>query len=218
MNEDITRILAYLNNVYRIENNRFINIESSDIIYGERINVQIITIFSVSETISEELIKTWAILNGLDEHSMDDAWSRYTVHAHYEPKRTSRFLISFPEHFNIQQWVVSSANRPSMYIESKKFLGFTYSKKIKWNPIRIKFLDPIGPSTSQRLMVLIKEQLLKPFLFKIEMLDPTGVVVERWLIDKTTIKSINFGELSMDDDNIATCEMVLNINDVIQVF
>jgi predicted nucleic-acid-binding Zn-ribbon protein len=210
MNEETTRILEYLSRIYRIQNNKFIKIESDNKVYGEHIHKSIITIFSVSETISEELIKNWAILNGLDEDRMNDAWRRYHFTGlPYEPKRVNRFLVTFPEEFGLQQWVNYSASRPSMYFKTKKFLGFTYYKKIKWEPIEFNFRDPIGPSTSQALYDLITDDNLKPFNFKIELLDPTGGVVERWNIMNTTIKSIDFGHLSMDDDEMANCKMVV---------
>ena len=219
MNEETTRILDFLNRVYRVENNKIINIESGYQVYGETISSQISTIFGVSETISEELIKTWGILNGLDEQRMSDAWTRYHfIGLPYEPKRINRFLVTFPEEFGLQQWVNYSASRPSMYFKTKKFLGFTYSKKIKWEPIELNFRDPIGPSTSQALYILIRENGLKPFNFKLELLDPTGVVVERWDIMNTTIKSIDFGHLSMDENEIANCKMVVEFTNTHLLF
>ena len=35
------------------------------------------------------------------------------------------------------------------------------------------------------------------------MLDPTGVVVEKWKLEGTMITNVNFGDLSMDDDSLA---------------
>lgn len=211
MDEEITRIFNYLDSFYRLENNKFINVESGNQTYGETITPQISTIFGVSDSISELLIKTWAILNGLDENKLDDAWNivKISFGANFEPKRKNRFLVTFPEEFGLQQWVNYSASRPTMSYEIKKFLGFTYSKKIKWEPIEFNFRDPIGPSTSQALYMLLRENGLKPFNLKIELLDPTGVVVEQWNITNTTIKSIEFGHLSMDDDEIANCKMVV---------
>jgi hypothetical protein len=103
-----------------------------------------------------------------------------------------------------------------MYFEIKKFLGIIYSKKIKWKPITFVFNDPIGPSTSQSLMTSLRERIEKPFDVIIEMLDPTGVIIEQWSVKKCFIESIDFGNLSMGgDDDIATCMMTVRFDDAI---
>ena len=137
----------------------------------------------------------------------------------------NRFLITFPEHFNIPQWVVSEASRPNMTIKSKKILGFEFLKKIIWGDMQIIMTDPIGPSTSQPLMDLIhkslyeKKQIIKDkFDLKLEMLDPTGVVVERWDLSDCEFKSITFGELSHQNDNIVKITLVIKLGKVILDF
>jgi len=105
-----------------------------------------------------------------------------------EPKFENRFIVQFPEEFNIESWAVQFMNRPK----------FNFKKK-KWENIKIKFIDPIAPSTSERLMELIKSYSAglclkkKKFEIKIETLDPTGVPIETWLISECKIIEVDFG-------------------------
>jgi hypothetical protein len=50
------------------------------------------------------------------------------------------------------------------------------------------------------------------------MLDPTGVVVEKWILQGTFIQDINFGELDYSRDEIATIQCTLRMDRCIQVF
>ena len=60
----------------------------------------------------------------------------------YELKLKNRFLVEFPEQFNVQTWVVQKINKPK----------FTDGK---WEDIRVDFIDPISPSTSQSLFNIV---------------------------------------------------------------
>lgn len=105
----------------------------------------------------------------------------------YEPKLTNRFLVTFPETFDLPQWAVFSITKPKI-------------KNDKWQNITVVFTDPIGPSTSQRLFHNVScmgdAKLVLPFVFSIESLDPTGIVVEKWTITVEKIVLVDFGDLS----------------------
>jgi len=120
----------------------------------------------------------------------------------YEPKRNNRFLVEFPEQFNVQQWVVQKINKP-------KFSDG------KWENIKIEFIDPIVPSTSQSLFKIV--EFLKTnvndsktlFNIKIKSLDPTGVEVEEWVVNVEKVLTINFGELDYGDVKIQQPYLIL---------
>lgn len=120
----------------------------------------------------------------------------------YEPKRNSRFLVEFPEQFNIQQWSIQKINKP-------KF------SEGKWENIKIEFIDPIAPSTSQSLFKIV--EFLKTnvndsktlFDVKIKSLDSTGVEVEEWVVNVEKVLTINFGELDYGDDKIQQPYLIL---------
>lgn len=132
----------------------------------------------------------------------------------HEPKRVNRFLVYFPESFGLAPWIINSTNRPSMSIIPKKFLGITYKKTVKWDSIQVQLLDPIGPSSTKRIMNLIEKSILTPFTYTLEMIDPTGVVVERWNIKDCLISSVYFGELVYKNDDLLTITLIIEPNDI----
>lgn len=112
----------------------------------------------------------------------------------YEPKKNNRFLVEFPEQFDIKYWVVKKINNPK----------YTNGE---WENIKIEFNDPIDPSTSKGLYSIINFLKInygndnKIFEIKIKLLDPIGDEVEVWVISGA-ILTINFGELDYSDNNI----------------
>jgi hypothetical protein len=53
---------------------------------------------------------------------------------------------------------------------------------------------------------------------ELEMLDPTGVVVEKWIIQGTFLTSLDFGTLDYSQDAIATITCGLRMDRCIQVY
>jgi len=117
----------------------------------------------------------------------------------YEPKRENRFILRFPDELGINEWFVETAARPKLTIGTTKidFLNTsTYvAGRFEWNTISVKFRDPIGPSAAQALMEWVRlctetvtgrmgyaAGYKKPVY--LEMLDPTGVAVEKWFLEK----------------------------------
>ena len=125
----------------------------------------------------------------------------------YEPKRINRWIVKLPKEFGIESWVLSGTDRPSLIKKYFNFFGLRLSVSTEWQPITLRFRDPIAPSTSQKLMSLIKEG--KSFSYNLELLDPTGIVVEKWLIKDCIIKSVDFSSLTYDYDGFVSCIMVV---------
>jgi hypothetical protein len=53
---------------------------------------------------------------------------------------------------------------------------------------------------------------------ELDLLDPTGVVVEKWVLQGTMITTANFGDLAMDDDSLADISINLRPDRCILVF
>ena len=151
----------------------------------------------------------------------------------YEPKRQNRFIVRFPSSLGINEWYVTSAARPSAKINATEipFLNTsTYvAGKFSWDTMRVTFKDPIGPSASQALMEWFRlhaESVTGRMGYaagykkdiELDMLDPTGVVVEKWILQGTFIQDINFGELDYSRDEIATIQCTLRMDRCILVF
>jgi len=137
----------------------------------------------------------------------------------YEPKRNNRFILRFPSELGINEWFVESAARPHITIQSTEiqFLNTsTYvAGRFTWGEINVTFRDPIGPSASQALMEWVRlcaESVTGRMGYAVgykrnvdlEMLDPTGVVVEKWILEGTWLKDVNFNSLSYGDDKVST--------------
>lgn len=136
----------------------------------------------------------------------------------YEPKRQNRFILRFESSLGINEWFVESAARPKIDINPTeiKFLNTStfVAGQFKWNSISVKFRDPIGPSAAQALMEWVRlhaESVTGRMGYAagykkrvdLEMLDPTGVVIEKWILEGCLLTSVDFGAVSYGTDALA---------------
>jgi hypothetical protein len=151
----------------------------------------------------------------------------------YEPKRQNRFILRFPSSLGINEWFVESTKRPSIKIASTEiqFLNTsTYvAGRFNWDEMTVKFRDPIGPSASQALMEWFRlhaESVTGRMGYAagykkdidLEMLDPTGVVVEKWLLEGCFLTDLNFGELDYSRDDLANIACSLRMDRCILIY
>jgi hypothetical protein len=151
----------------------------------------------------------------------------------YEPKRTNRFILTFPSSLGINSWYVESASRPSITINKKeiKFLNTeTYvSSTFKWGEITVKLRDPIGPSAAQAVMEWVRlhaESVTGRMGYAagykkdvdLEMLDPTGVAVEKWILQGCIITSAGFGNVSYTTEDLASIDLKIQPDRCILVY
>ncbi len=151
----------------------------------------------------------------------------------YEPKRQNRFILRFPSELGINEWYVESASRPTVTVNpvAIPFLNTeTYvAGKFTWGTISVKFRDPIGPSATQALMEWVRlcaESVTGRMGYAagykknvdLEMLDPTGVVIEKWILEGTFLSSVNYGSLGYGNDGLVTIDAVLRPDRCILVY
>jgi hypothetical protein len=143
----------------------------------------------------------------------------------YEPLRQNRFLLRFPSDLGIQEWWVKSASRPKIKLTSKEIAFLNTSTYVAgrytWDAIQITLRDTIGPSTSQAIMEWVRlhaESVTGRMGYaagykrncELEMLDPTGVVVQKWILVNCMIGSdVGFGDLAYDQDELAEITLSL---------
>ena len=151
----------------------------------------------------------------------------------YEPKKKNRFILRFPSSLGINEWYVETTSRPQVTVNSVEipFLNTsTYvAGRFVWNTINVTFRDPIGPSASQALMEWVRlhsESVTgrqgyaagyKKDL-ELEMLDPTGVVVEKWILQGTFLSDVNFNNLDYSSSDLADITATLRPDRCILVF
>jgi hypothetical protein len=151
----------------------------------------------------------------------------------YEPKKKNRFILRFPSSLGINEWFVISTSRPKVTINEVEipFLNTsTYvAGRFNWESIDVTFKDPIGPSASQALMEWVRlhaESVTGRMGYaagykkdiELEMLDPTGVVVEKWIFQGTFLTNVDFGSLEYSDDEIADITATLRMDRCILVY
>lgn len=151
----------------------------------------------------------------------------------YEPKRQNRFVLRFPSSLGINEWFVESTARPKITVAPTEiqFLNTsTYvAGRFNWEPLNVTFRDPIGPSASQALMEWVRlcaESVTGRMGYAagykknvdLELLDPTGVVVEKWILEGTFLTSVDFGSLDYKTDAIATITASMRMDRCVLVY
>jgi hypothetical protein len=151
----------------------------------------------------------------------------------FEPKRKNRFILRFPSSLGINEWYVTSTSRPKAKINTTEipFLNTStdVAGRFTWEEISVQFKDPIGPSASQALMEWFRlhaESVTGRMGYaagykkdvELEMLDPTGVVVEKWILQGCFLSNLNFGDLNYSQDELATFDAGLRMDRCIQVY
>lgn len=151
----------------------------------------------------------------------------------YEPKRDNRWILRFPSSLGINEWYVESTARPKLKIASVAipFLNTeTYvAGKFSWEELSVKFRDPIGPSASQAVMEWIRlcaESVTGRMGYAagykknvdLEMLDPTGVVVEKWILEGAWLTGYDGGTLDYSSDKIVGITSSIRMDRCILVY
>ena len=101
--------------------------------------------------------------------------------------------------------------------------------RFTWSTINVKFRDPIGPSASQALMEWVRlcaESVTGRMGYAagykknvdLELLDPTGVVVEKWILEGTFLSDVNFDTLAYNSDALASISATLRMDRCILVY
>lgn len=89
--------------------------------------------------------------------------------------------------------------------------------------MQVKLRDPIGPSASQAVMEWVRlhsESVSGRQGYaagykrdvELEMLDPTGVVVSKWILKNTMVTDCDFGDLDYSQDDLADISMTLRFD------
>jgi len=151
----------------------------------------------------------------------------------YEPKKKNRFILSFPSALGINSWYVESTSRPSVDVKEVEipFLNTsTYvAGRFTWGTIDVTFRDPIGPSASQALMEWVRlcaESVTGRMGYAagykkdvdLEMLDPTGVAVEKWILQGVFLTKVDFDSLSYSEDGLVTVKATMRPDRCILVY
>lgn len=125
-----------------------------------------------------------------------------------EPKRDNRFVVILPDEFEIESWLVQSCDLPKI-------------RNGELQPIKITFLDLIGPSTSTKVLALFeicadrKRREVELFDFTIALLDPIGIRIEEWTISVSELLEVDFGVMDYGDNSLHKLSILVQPNNCI---
>ena len=140
----------------------------------------------------------------------------------FEPMRKDLFSIEFPVSMGISEKFLVEASRPKVTNEVKevkfKQLSTFFKGKTKVNPMKITFRDSIGPGVYSQLEAWQRQHTdmatgmggyaatYKKTL-TLNMEDPSGSVVQKFLLYGCFITDLDGGELNQESDDIALVSM-----------
>jgi len=150
-----------------------------------------------------------------------------------EPKRQNRWVLEFPADLEFAEWMVQTASRPSVNIGNVPIPFMNVETKVAgrvtWDDLEVTFIDPIGPSTTQKVIAWIRKCIefstgrmgyatnyKKNLVLK--MLDPAGETVEKWQIQGAFITNSNFGTLDYSAEELAEVSITIAFDQAILEF
>ena len=141
-----------------------------------------------------------------------------------EPKKKNRFVLEFPSELGIESFLVQTVKKPSAEIGSVEIMYMNGSQWVagrsKWKPMEVKFLDVIGPSTTQKIMEWVRLHFesatgrmgyavgyKKNIVLKA--LDPNGIEVEKWTLIGCMITDAAFGDNDHSSEDLQETTITL---------
>lgn len=126
-----------------------------------------------------------------------------------QPLLKNNFIVTFPTSYDIPSWLVQTASLPKIKIDEIEVPFFNTSQfmhgRYLWEPIDVTFIAPIGPSTNQKLMEVLRLAaenytsrmgyvVSYKFDLALEYTDPVGGVVSKWMLYDCQIGNFEFDE------------------------
>jgi hypothetical protein len=122
----------------------------------------------------------------------------------YEPMQANRFIVRFPADVDLPPWSVSKLS-PIEYNDNN------------WADITIHFRAFIAPPTITILDKFVQQYGDQSFVIEIDLCDPTGVVVQKFLVESSKIKKINFGLFNYGADEILEPFITISPSNVVVI-
>jgi hypothetical protein len=141
-----------------------------------------------------------------------------------ELKRKNRFVLEFPTELGIESYNVQTSSKPTIDIGSVEIPYMNTSQYVagryKFGTMEIEFIDPIGPSSTQKVMEWIRLHAepatgrmgyavgyKKNLILKA--LDPAGEDVEKWTLIGCSITTGNFGDFDYSSEDISKVKITV---------
>ena len=141
-----------------------------------------------------------------------------------EPKRKNRFVLEFPTELGVESYLVQTSGKPHLTIGNVEIPYMNSSTWVagrsKWETIEVKFIDVIGPSTTQKIMEWVQLHF-EPATGRmgyaigykknlvLKALDPTGVEVEKWTLVGCFITDAAFDDYDYGAEDLSMVTITL---------
>ncbi len=158
-------------------------------------------------------------------------WSEQYNANSKDPKRGFRFIIRF-EGMNREQivWFAKKVAKPSYTLTESKHSylnhNFYFPGRVEWDTISMTLVDPVSPNAAAQTNALVvasgyqipgnsddlasiskgKSVAAIGYLI-IEQIDSNNQIVEQWTVKNPFIKSVKFGELAYENDDLSEIEL-----------
>ena len=152
-------------------------------------------------------------------------WSQELQAGTKDPKRKYRFKIIFTGMGDGIIWYAKTVKKPSYNVTQAEhtFLNHKYyfPGKVEWQEVSMTLVDPVSPGAVAQTNAIIRSSGYKPpgnsneletiskgkasaamGSVKIIQIDAEGNHIEEWSLKNPTIMSVDFGELSYEDDGL----------------
>ena len=164
---------------------------------------------------------------------MGTFWSKQYNRQDRDPKRAFRFKITF-QGLNDGDivWYAKKVGKPSYSITevAHSYLNhkFYFPGRVEWETISMTLVDPVSPgAVAQTNAMVVSSGYRVPGQptdldtiskgkanasignLTIEQIDADGAITERWIIKNVFIKSVKFGELAYETDDLLEIELEL---------
>ena len=196
-------LFDYLDKNYELDDSNIVHIHFGGKDYGKNIAREMSLIFSIDFSVIEIVVKQWIASKVKPLDAIEQLWDKYNHHKYYEPKRPNRFVLKFPDDFEIPEYFISTSNRPSATLNNGR---------IEWQDIEVVLRDPIGPSMTERIHELFlrvgSAYTNREFEYRIQMLGPVGDLVEEWFINGF-VTQIDFGQLDYSSDEMMGIKLTI---------
>jgi hypothetical protein len=141
-----------------------------------------------------------------------------------EPTRKHRFRVELG---GVVLWWAKSVTKPSFDISTNRYTAINHSIEypgiLTWNDVTLTIVD-VGKKTKELYDKLKDMGYSAPGSttdgfggiekgdksdLKIYQMDASGKTIEEWTLNKFTIKTVNFGDLSYSDDELVEMSMTI---------
>lgn len=120
-----------------------------------------------------------------------------------EPKRNNRAVLSFPKRYGIAEWMVASFTRPTVPINDNELT-------VIMNELS---LNPSITKTVIDIFQIYEPEEITGFKLKMKILDPTGTVIEKFILKDCKITKIEWSPIDYSDDSISQITLTISYNE-----